>query len=65
MFALGLALVVVVSLLTPAPAIGKIEGHLWRPQDAAATTGQPWYQDYRVQAAALAVLTVAIVVCWW
>jgi len=65
MFVVGLALVIVVSLLTPAPATSKIEGHMWRREDAATKPGQPWYQDYRLQSAALAAITLAVVVWWW
>jgi len=65
MFVVGLALVIVVSLLTPAPAMSKIEGHMWRREDAATKPGQPWYQDYRLQSAALAAITLAVVVWWW
>jgi SSS family solute:Na+ symporter len=65
MFVLGLALVVGVSLATPAPPADKVEGHVWRPQDAAVQPGRPWYQDYRWQSAALAVITLVVVVWWW
>jgi len=65
MFVLGLALVIAVSLLTPAPDAHKVEGHVWRPEDAATRPGQRWYQDYRVQSAALATITLGLVVWWW
>jgi hypothetical protein len=65
MFVVGLALVIVVSLLTPAPAASKVEGHMWRPRDAATKAGQRWYQDYRVQSVALMMITLVVVVWWW
>jgi len=65
MFAVGLTLVIVASLLTPAPAASKIEGHMWRLSDAATKPGQRWYGDYRVQSAALLTVTLAVVVWWW
>jgi SSS family solute:Na+ symporter len=65
MFVVGLALVIVASLLTPAPAASKIEGHMWRREDAATKPGQPWYQDYRLQSAALVAITLVVVVWWW
>jgi SSS family solute:Na+ symporter len=65
MFLLGLILVVVASLLTPAPVPKKVEGHLWRPQDAAATPGQRWYENYRIQSLGLIIVTITLVVWWW
>jgi SSS family solute:Na+ symporter len=65
MFGVGLALVIIASLLTPAPAASKIEGHMWRPSDAATKPGQRWYKDYRVQSAALLMVTLMVVVWWW
>jgi SSS family solute:Na+ symporter len=65
MFALGVVLVVGVSLLTPAPSEQKVEGHVWRPSDAAVALGTPWYRDYRYQSALLGLLTLGTVVWWW
>jgi SSS family solute:Na+ symporter len=64
MFVLGLALVVGVSLATPAPDITKLEGHVWRREDARVAPGTRWRADYRVQSAALLVVTFALV-AWW
>jgi len=38
---------------------------MWRREDAATKPGQPWYQDYRLQSAALISMTLAVVVWWW
>ena len=65
MFVVGVVLVVVTSLLTPAPPPEKVEGHVWRRRDAAVEPGTPWYVDYRVQSVALAAVTLAVVVWWW
>jgi len=65
MFVLGLVLVVAVSLLTPAPPAAEVEAQLWHREDAAPEAGEAWYRDYRFQAAALAAITVGVVVWWW
>jgi SSS family solute:Na+ symporter len=65
MFAVGVALVVVVSLATPAPSAAQLQGHVWRPKDAEVTPGTRWFADYRIQSVALAALTLAVVVWWW
>lgn len=65
MFGLGILLVVGASLLTPAPAASEVEPHLWRRSDAAVAPGEVWYRDYRLQAVALATITLALVVWWW
>jgi len=65
MFALGLMLVVGVSLLTPPPPEQKVQGHVWRPSDAAVAIGTPWYRDYRYQSALLGLLTLGTVIWWW
>jgi SSS family solute:Na+ symporter len=65
MFVLGLALVIAASLLTPAPAASEVEDHVWHPEDAAAKPGETWYRDYRLQAVALAAITLAVVIWWW
>ena len=65
MFGVGLVLVVVVSLATPAPSVAQLEGHVWRPSDAEVTPGTRWFADYRMQSVALAAVTLAVVVWWW
>lgn len=65
MFAMGLLLVVGVSLLTPAQPAREVERHLWRRQDAEVPAGRPWRKDYRLQAVLLLIITVAVVVWWW
>jgi SSS family solute:Na+ symporter len=65
MFVLGLALVVLVSLLTPAPARDEIADKLWRRSDADASPGEVWYRDYRVQALFVVAAAAAVVILWW
>ena len=65
MFALGIVLVVVTSLLTPAPVASEVEAHVWHPEDAAPESDERWYRDYRLQSVALATITLAVVVWWW
>jgi SSS family solute:Na+ symporter len=65
MFALGLALVVGVSLLTPPPAAADIEDHLWRPADGTVRHPTSAWADYRLQSAALAAITLSVVIWWW
>ncbi len=65
MFVLGLALVSAASLVTPAPPAVKVDARVWHLADAAPEPGEAWYRDYRVQAVALAVITLVVVICWW
>jgi SSS family solute:Na+ symporter len=65
MFAVGLALVVGVSLVTPAPDLQALEGHVWRRSDADITPGTPWYFSYKLQSVVLLALTAAVVAWWW
>jgi len=65
MFALGLLLVVGLSLATTPPAAHRIEGRVWRPSDAAVVPGTPRHRDYRWQSLALGPLTLAAVTWWW
>ena len=65
MFAVGLALVVGVSLITAPPPPSKVEGHVWSRRDAAVRAGTVWYRDYRAQSIVLASITLAIVLWWW
>jgi len=65
MFVLGLALVAVVSLVTPPPDAAEIEPHLWHPNDASVAVGHRGLRDYRLHAVALLAITIAVVVWWW
>ena len=65
MFGVGLALVVLVSLLTPAPSERRVSAHLWRPEDATSHAVGPWYFDYRIQAVVVIAATLVVVVWWW
>ena len=57
---------VVVSLLTPPPALDKLEGYTWQRDMLAAESeelaGLPWYKNYRILSIILLVATAAIVV---
>lgn len=65
LFALSLAAVVIASLMTAPPDRAKTETLMWTRADFDAETrslqGQPLWQNYRVQAAILLVLTAIIV----
>lgn len=65
LFALSLAAVIIASLLSAPPAADKTETLMWTRADFDAETrslaGQPLWQNYRVQAAALLALTAVIV----
>ena len=65
MFVVGLALVTGVSLATPAPPRERIEGHVWKPADAAVSPGTRSLSDYRLQSVALLAITLGLVVWWW
>jgi SSS family solute:Na+ symporter len=69
MFVVGILLVVAGSLVTAPPPEKKIRDHMWRIEDyfrdAEAVRALPWYQDYRLQSVALAVIAFAVVVWWW
>ena len=69
MFVIGVALVVLGSLVTSPPPAEKVKDHVWRMKDfrrdAEAARALPWYQDYRLQSLALAAVTLGIVVWWW
>jgi len=68
LFLLSLLLIVAVSLATAAPEGEKTRDYTWRMPlwhaETKALSGVPFYKNYRVLAAALAVLTLAIV-AWW
>jgi SSS family solute:Na+ symporter len=65
MFAIGLLLVVAVSLATPPPDATHIEGHVWKPADAAVAPATRWFANYKHQSLALLALTTALVAWWW
>lgn len=67
LFGLSAAILVCVSLSTPAPSLAQVDGHVWKReylhQDREEIT--PWYSDYRYWSAGLAILTAGIVIWWW
>ncbi|MEM7570420.1 MAG: sodium:solute symporter [Pseudomonadota bacterium] len=69
LFAFASAVLIIVSLATQAPDPAQVEATLWTParyrEDVAHMAGQPWYQDYRVLAAALLAACAAIVIAFW
>jgi SSS family solute:Na+ symporter len=62
---LCIAAFVVLSWLTPAPAPDRLVNTLWTKDLSQPDRPHPWWKDYRVQAVAVAVLTLATVVLFW
>ncbi len=64
-FAICAIIQVVVSLATAPPPVEKLVGFTWDQsvydEDSAALVGTPWYQNYRVMAVVLLVITFAVV----
>lgn len=56
---------VVLSWLTPAPAPDRLVTTLWTQDMSQPDRPHPWWKDYRVQALAVALLTLATVVLFW
>ena len=58
-----------VSLLTAPTLPAQVQGYTWSREVYAAETEElrllPWYKNYRVQAVALLVLTLAVVAYYW
>ena len=69
LFLICLVVIVVVSLITPAPAASKVEGNVWNSQLYRDETEElkllPWYQNYRILSVILAVFTAAVVIWFW
>lgn len=69
MFVISAALIIGISLLTPAPPPEKVQQYVWRPalwrQESVQLAGKPWYANYRYMALGLALLAAAMVVWWW
>ncbi len=65
LLAICLAVQTIVSLATPPPPAEKTTGMIWTPEvyaeDSIPLRGVPWYQNYRVLAVLLLVLTFAVV----
>jgi SSS family solute:Na+ symporter len=64
-FAICAVIQAVVSLATAVPPAEKLVGFTWNhsvyEEDSAALVGIPWYQNYRVMAVVLLVITFAVV----
>ncbi len=60
---------IVVSLLTPPPAIEKVEHLTWNKRIFAEETeelkGLPWYQNYRILSIFLLLITAIVVGMFW
>ena len=60
---------IAVSLLTAAPREEQIKAYIWTRADYEAESRElsclPWYQNYRIQGAALLILTVLVVGAFW
>jgi len=65
MFALGLLLVVGVSLATAPPDAEHVEGHVWNASDADVAPGTRWFRSYKVQSLGLLAVTLCMVLWWW
>ena len=69
LFLLCLFVVIIGSLLTPAPAPAKTEGLIWTKKVFDAETqelkGLPWYQNYRILALFLLLATAIVVGMFW
>jgi SSS family solute:Na+ symporter len=69
MFAISVAVMVGVSLVTRPVPPERLGSTVWRlsqwHEDSLALRAVPWYRSWRVQAVILLVLAGAIVVWWW
>ena len=68
-FVLGLATLVIVSLLTAPPATEKTAAYIWTKQayddETIELQAVPWYSNFRVQSMALLALTAVVVIAFW
>ncbi|MGF1607553.1 MAG: sodium:solute symporter [Rhodothalassiaceae bacterium] len=69
LFGVSALLLVLGSQQAPAPPAHKVEPISWSPaffrDETAALRRRPWWQNYRLHAAGLVVLTLAIVIAFW
>ena len=69
LFLVALAALVIGSLTAPAPDRAAIADLIWTPGHFAAEGRElatlPWWQNYRIQASGLLVLTAATVIAFW
>jgi len=65
LFAVSGALFWLTGMLTAPPAPEQVARFTYRPEILSSTVPGPWWQDYRVQAAVLLLLTLWLVVAFW
>jgi len=69
LFVVTIPVIVIVSLLTPAPATEKTEGRIWTRMfyktESKTLQSLPWYQNYRVQSVILLAVAFVIFAFWW
>ncbi len=69
LFLMVTAVLIGVSLLTPAPPVERVEGLTWNrrffEEESRLLEAVPWYKNYRIQAVVLVIVTLGIVVWWW
>ena len=69
LFVITIPVIVIVSLLTPAPATEKTEGLIWTKMfyraESRTLQSLPWYQNYRVQSMILLTVAFVIFAFWW
>jgi SSS family solute:Na+ symporter len=69
LFLLSCAMLVGISLATAAPAAEKVEELTWHRRywhnETREVRQMPWYQNYRIQSAALAVVALGVVISFW
>ncbi len=67
-FAVSLAIIIGVSLATPAPAPGTVDRFVWKKDFFASESEElaalPWYQNYRVLSVLLLAVTGVFVYIW-
>lgn len=68
MLGVGAVVFVAVSLATPPPEPGRLQGLVWRDRDPGETVGAPggpWWADPRVLSGALLAASALVVGWWW
>jgi len=68
MMAFGVAVVILVSLLKPAPERESISNIDWNADDFKeefSTFGQPWFVDFKVLGLALLLVIIGVIVVFW
>ncbi len=69
LFVLCAVVLIVVSLMTPAPSLEKVKELTWSPQlireETEELRGLPWYQNYRILSILLLIFTALVVGMFW